>query len=392
MTTVDSILLNLFQTGIEKLSKGVPARDKKILISLSKQINAGHFLTENQGKLLVKILNENLIHLPNFTEDEKASLNSPTWSRSFRVIEQVRYIKLSKDDTSKILVEFTYNKRLKQVMADLNKDLEGQMMSVNSREYSIALTEKNVFNLIKKLKPFGFIIDQKLFNFYEEISKILEKTEDLFNIFEIKNEKLLNKIKEDIGDISEQNILLLNDRRFRYQYQIFPKIHENSLKNSLAQRPSTRVWINSNDIELKNIVDSLQVLKRLPILFVFNGHDSKEALENLKKMEQSLTIAGISDKVGIYFRFDNSSEFNKEFNSQISSLGFNTQLTKDTQVVGISNNKLPKFMISSDWRPNSVITFSNSFKNNKTSLYCDDVDLIIFYNDKKPFGDIDAIV
>jgi hypothetical protein len=77
----------------------------------------------------------------------------------------------------------------------------------------------------------------------------------------------------------------------------------------------------------------------------------------------------------------------------IQSNKLNAKLSPTTMVAGIANNKLPKFMIKNGWYPNSVISFSNNFKNNKSSYYCDSVDLIVYYNDKQPLGgDIDAIM
>ena len=124
---------------------------------------------------------------------------------------------------------------------------------------------------------------------------------------------------------------------------------------------------------------------------MFNGHDSKECLQNLKKLEKSLKNSGL-DNIGIYFRFDSGSDNNKEFNSLISQLDYNSKLNQQTQVAGIANNKLPKFMLKNGWYPSSVISFSNNFKSNKTSVYCNSVDLIVYYNDKRPLGGVDAIV
>ena len=127
------------------------------------------------------------------------------------------------------------------------------------------------------------------------------------------------------------------------------------------------------------------------MLFVFNGHDSKECLQNLKKMEKSLKKCDLNN-VGIYFRFDSAGDSNKDFNASISHLGYNVKLDKQTLVAGIANNKLPKFMLKNGWYPSSVISFSNNFKGNKTSVYCNAVDLIVYYNDKRPLGGADAIM
>ena len=108
-------------------------------------------------------------------------------------------------------------------------------------------------------------------------------------------------------------------------------------------------------------------------------------------MATALESNSIAD-VGIYFRFDNTTEQNKIFNDLINTLKYNSKLDKNTKIVGLANNKLPKFLVKDQWKPNSIISFTNNFKNNKTSVYCDDVDLIIYYHDKAPLGDIDAIM
>jgi hypothetical protein len=389
MKTVDTLLIELFQQGIDKLDSRIPNKDKRILISLARQLNSGNFLTENQAKLLVKILKESSQYI---TTEQQLAINLPTWSQSFRVIDQVRKIFMSKDVDGRILVEFTYNKRLRQQISDLNKSIEGQTLSLNSKQYSIPLTEKNLHLVVNTFKHQGFEIDHNLMEFYGEISEILKTTNTQFNVFSLLDKKLETAIVNEVGSISEDNLILLNDRRQKFQYSIFQKNPEISLKNSLATRPSTRVWIDSTQTSLNDVVSSLRDLDRLPLLVIFNGHESKECQQILKKLEISLKNCGIDTGVGIYFRFDNISEHNKNFNNTVSELGYNAQLSDNTLVAGIANNKLPKFLLKSKWYPKSVISFSNNFKSNKTSVYCDAVDLIVYYNDKRPLGGADAIM
>jgi hypothetical protein len=84
---------------------------------------------------------------------------------------------------------------------------------------------------------------------------------------------------------------------------------------------------------------------------------------------------------------------NKEFNELIKKLNYNTHLDNTTQVVGISNKTLPKFMLNSTWYPKSVISFTPSFRSNKTHVYCDAVDLIIYYTESQPLlGNVDVIM
>ena len=83
MITIDSVLTELFQLGIDKLDTRISNRDKKVLISLAKQMAVGQFLTENQSTLLIKIFKENKDSIPFAYNDE---IETPTWSRPFRVL------------------------------------------------------------------------------------------------------------------------------------------------------------------------------------------------------------------------------------------------------------------------------------------------------------------
>lgn len=389
MITIDSVLTELFQLDINKLDNRISNRDKKVLISLAKQLAVGQFLTENQSTLLIKIFKENKDSIPSPYNEV---IDYPTWSRPFRVLEQFRRISLTKDQDCRLLVEFTYNKRLRQLVTDLSKQLEGQLLALNSKQYSVPLTEKNLHLVVTALKNQGFEIDHILMEFYGEISEILKTTNTQFNVFSLTDKKLEAAIVNEVGSISEDNLILLNDRHQQFQYSIFQKNPEISLKNALANRPSTKVWIDSNQTSLDSVVEALGELNRLPLLVIFNGHESKECLKNLEKLAISLKNYGINSDVGIYFRFDNISEHNKNFNNLISQLGYNSQLNDTTLTAGIANNKLPKFFLKSKWYPKSVISFSNNFKSNKTSVYCNAVDLIVYYNDKRPLGGVDAVV
>lgn len=393
MITVDNLLIELYNKDITKLSKDMPSRDKKILISLARQMSAGNFLTENQGKMLVKILNENRHHLTVLTEGHLLALDDPMWSKPFRIIEQIRKIFISKDRDLGIIVEFTYNKRLKQQISDLVKSIEGQLVSLTSKQYLVPLTEKNIYTLVSKFKNQGFVIEEQIMNFYQEILKILENPENKFDIFTLSNEKIISSINKEVGKISEENLALLHDRSIRYQYTVPTKIHEKNLKNSIASRTAPKVWINSKKYSLDDLIETICELDRFPLLVVFNGHDSKEGRENLKNLSLSLKKNNINDRIGVYYRFDNNTEMNKNFNSDISALGYNSNLDSTTLIAGIANNKLPKFLLKTDWYPKTVISFSNNFRNNKTSVYCDAVDLIVYYNEKQPLeGSVNAIM
>ena len=57
--TIDLILKKIIP-AIKNDPALISNKDKRILLSLSNQLDQGHFLTENQSKLLTKIFSENI--------------------------------------------------------------------------------------------------------------------------------------------------------------------------------------------------------------------------------------------------------------------------------------------------------------------------------------------
>jgi len=384
---LDKILLTLVVSSLI-----ISSKDQRILLSLQKQLSQGNFLTEGQGNLLVKIFKENSNVISILISNLKELLDAPTWSRSFRVIPKIRKITFGKEEKDWIKVEFTFDKRLKNKMSALIPSLENSTFSDGSRDYMFSLTEKNVYLLVNEFINDEFDIDQEILDFYYEISEIVKNNETKFDIFSIKDEAYKKIIQDSVGRIDKDNLLVLHDKKIAYQYEISEDFDDRSLTSLIAKRKKSKIFVDSKDVDLSEIIKSLKELDRFPLLVIFEGHNSKINKSSLEILKKSLEDNQLSETVGIYFRFDKEDD-TAEFNKAISELGFNKNLTSDTVIAGIANNKLPKFMLKMGWKPKSIISFTNNFKNNKSAVYFSDVDLVIFYNDKKPFGeDINALV
>ena len=388
MMTVDSLLVHLFNNSF-LTEKVFPSKDKRILLSLSRQLLQNTFLTENQSKLLTKIFKENTIHLEGIVSNVHDVLDNNLWSEPFRVIQKIRKIYI---DSEALIIEFTYDKRLRNKLTGLNNRLQGPLSTHGTRHFSVALTEKNIHLLVGEFLRENFEIDEKIMKFYEDINSILTTSEINFAIGNTTNENLKKLLESDIGPLTDNNVLLLNDRKIRYQYEIYEKTPNISLTASIAQRPSTNIFINSLSHTLVDVVDSLKSLNRLPLLVIFDGHDSAVNKKTLNLLSAALKANGIDDHIGIYFRFNQGND-PAGFNKTISELRYNKNLSDQSQVAGIAAGKLPKFFIKDKWKPKSVISFTTSFRNSKSYVYCNDVDLIIYYGDKKPLqGNVDVIV
>jgi hypothetical protein len=371
MITVDSFLINLDNAKTYATNNNIPKRDRRILGSLARQLKSGAFLTKNQADLLIKILKENASEINTSIVD----LENPSWAKDFRVLDQIKKISV---EGNYLVIEFTYSKRIKQLITDLNKTIDGQLLSNGSKQYLVPLTEKNVYITLNTLKKERFEIQDTVLEFYKEIESVLTNESNPFQFKNISNDRLLKKLERQIDTT---NSLQLSDRKIAYQYVTADCI-ENSLSAKIANRPCPRVHINSTTTTLTEIVNSLIELKRFPILVIFNQFDGKELINELQLLKSIVT----DQKVGVYFRMDNSSSTGIEFNLMVKEYEFNARLDSSTDIVGLTNNHLPKFIFNSGWYPRTVISFTNNFRNNKTSAYCDAVDLIVYYNKSAPVG------
>lgn len=383
MNTVDSLLTPVFHE-IKQIQTSIPQKDRKILLSLYKQVSSGVFLTENQGKLLVKILNENLPVVSTVVPEVQTTLECNTWSKSFREVKRVRKIYISADNPEYFVVEFNYSPQLRDKITQIVGKISGPIQTSGTK-YIINLTETNISAVIDTFSKQHFDIDEKLLNFYQEIQEILKNSSSYDNILLTKNEKLKKSVIEDIGIIAPENALLLHDRKIRYQYKFFEEIDKNSLCAKIATRADRRIFIDSEKYSMSELVAALKELNRLPMLTIFDGHSSNKDKNYLKILEKSVGANTLGHDVGIYFRYNKDVD-TENFNQEVGSLGYNKNLKSSTIVAGISSTKLPKFMIKDGWKPKTVVSFTNSFRTNKTYVYFSDVDLIVYYGTAKPIG------
>lgn len=386
MTTVDQILIqivNYSSTAIEEL---VSKRDARILRSMASAVLSSNFLTENQSKLLLRILCENQEKLKSVNDNLIELLQTPSWSKAFRMFEQTKklYISNSNDDLL-LTVEISYSSSLTKEIVNISKSVPGMTASISGKMYHADLTEKNIVTLVSRLKKLGFEIDQKIQNYYETIQAWTEsEMRGRFKIDTITHANFQKQITNDLGIHTPIDQNIINDRSLRYQYfgEKSEKIPEN-LTETIATRITRQVWLNKNETELSDIVNSLHVLKRFPLLVIFDSNDQKKCLEELTNLSKILEKNGMVDGVGIYFRLGNDG-IGKEFNQLIANKKYNSQLDNTTQLVGIASGKIPKFLLKTDWKPMSVISVGRLLQHNKTSVYANCCDLIINWSDTQP--------
>ena len=396
MLTIDNILLKIEEHSIDKLNSSVPVKDRRILKNLVRMIQMPSFITESQGRLLIKILQENMEALDFIGSELIPSLKNPSWTKSFKTVDVVRQLSISKNSSgnSFIDIECSFNKEIKKSLVTLIRNIEGATFTIISgKRTSILLTEKNLYNTVKELDKHDFDKSEQVIKLYNDISSLdMLGTKDSFSIHNTSNIKLKNRLIKNIGSIDSTNMLLLEDRKIEFQYNVTGNLDDSTLANKIAKRTNNKIFINSSEYTLLDVAQAIRQLRKMPALCIFDEYDAGASIKNLKTVKTVVDAVDPTINVGVYFRFNNAGD-GEQFNKLISEYGFNKQLDNNNRVSVIANGKIPKFFLKSDWYPKTVLSFSNQFRNNKTSVYCNSCDLIVYYTSSKPMiGTVDVIV
>jgi hypothetical protein len=388
MTTIDKLLVKIINHPNDYAKNLFAKRDFDVLNNLYGSINANFFITENQSRLLVKILKENQKKLSEFSEELIPALETPEWSRTFRHIEQIKklYIEKNAEDEPTLTIEFTFNSQIRKTLLELTKHCENLMPNATGKKFYADLTEKNIIKIVDTVMPLGFDIDTTVKNHYDTIkSWSFSSVYDQFLMPIMPGNNFQKHITADLGieTAIDQNIIV--DRSMRYQYSLENprKIGEN-LTEIIANRTKTKLWIGKDESDLSSIITSLIDLKRLPLLVVFDTFVNDKYLENLKILSDALEKNGIYDGIGVYFRLPND-EVGTQFNQLIKEKSYNMNLGPETKVAVVMSGKLPKFFLKNPWQPMSVIALDTKMglRHGKTAVYSNCCDLIIEWSDKE---------
>ena len=386
MTTVDQILLDIVNNTNPTVEEYLLKRDAKVLRSLASIITSTSFITENQSRLLLKIIRDNQEKIPVLSDEMKESLASPIWSKMFRQIEIVKKLFISTIDNDPcITIEFTFSSPIRKALVEVSKKVSNLTQVANGKIYSADLTEKNIVALVEALEPFNFIIDEKIQNYYKTIkSWDGSEVQKQFLITNIVYPNFQKHITADLGidTAIDENVIIDRSMRYQYFYENSGKTPEN-LTELIASRKNAKMWIDRNKYRFDQVIASLIDLKRFPLLVVFDSYAPKKCLDELVLLSENLKDFGIYENIGIYFRLDNT-DGGKEFNQYIANNSYNCQLDSTTKIVGVQSGKIPKFLLKTDWKPMSVISLGNQLRHSKTAVYANSCDLIISYSESEP--------
>jgi hypothetical protein len=392
MTTLDN-LLTIITSQHSEYAKGIlNKKDFDILNSLTSSVTGPGFITENQGKLLIKILQENRKKLENLTEEITDALTSNRWSRPFRRVEQIKKLYIGHNDHGDLalVIEFSFSSQIRKIIHEFTSKLENFQIVKSSKKGTATLNEKNIVKMVDALTPLNFDIHETIKTHYEIIKSWTRPVyENQFLLTTIVNPNFQRHITEDLGIETAIDQNIINDRSLRYQYFLEnPKNHGENLVECIANRSKSRVWIDRKQHDLTAVISALVDLKRLPVMVVFENGSDDHVLEHLQNLSNSLEKNGIFERVGIYFRQENN-EIGSQFNKLISEKQYNYKLDDTTQVVAVQSGKLPKFFLKTSWRPMSIIALNTKMgmRHGKISVYSNCCDCIIEWDDEPVLQD-----
>jgi hypothetical protein len=386
MTYIDKILLNIVAQKSYELGSRVSPREANVLKSLATSVTGTYFITENQSKLLTKILKENHHHFGDMSPEIAQALADPTWSKPFRMIEQVKklYIDYREESSPMLAIEFTFSANIRKILTQANREIEDLVQNQNGKLYNAALTEGNILTLVEVLQPLGFEIDDIIIKHYDIIKSWDEAAiRNQFLLTNMSNQNFLKHITADLGVTTPIDQNIIHDRSMRYRYLPGEALEQDgTLTRQLATRGKAKVWVDKTKHGLSDIVASLCELKRLPLMVVFDNYDASKANAVMNELADAFDQHDINN-VGIYFRLQNDDNGIK-FNELIANRQYNQYLGTDTQVVGVQSGKIPKFLLTSGWKPMSVLSIDSQLRNSKTAVYSSCCDLIITYTESPP--------
>ena len=380
---------------IETLSElKLDSSDYSLVYSFARQIVKGIPFTDRQCELA----KNKIIHYTPVLEEHGCEVNDLSQLRMpLRSIDRSRWIRIVDspfDDTELwIGVRFIFQKRLiSQIekLTRLEKVSDDCHYNKETKIHYFKLTEPNVYEVINSFIDVDrFEIQPELLTYYEKLKQMKNNREEYVpGIYGLKLKNLHTKSLEyaisSVGEPTLDNLYHFYDRKDRLGlYHFDDEDVRNSIKSltplskKIVTRKLNQVLINSKTYTINNLAEVVLELYRFPLVIVLseaNCHDE------LVQFHQAFNGIIPNERCSVLFRLDNDDE-GVEFNQYIKSNNLNNKVDNNTKIVYISNNKVPKPLLKSDWFPVAAITTSTARSYGaKADSYIEVLDLVMHYD------------
>jgi hypothetical protein len=359
----------------------VDKNDYTIIHSIARQVFKGTALTDRQFDLMKEKLRA---YEPQFVAAGFNNFSNVIEQTRLplREIDRSKYIKLQNNE---IVIRFPFKKSDIILIQEFSGSAEGYAHKSSSHEHTFAYNEFNVVNLLDRFNAKEYTIDTELIEVYNKIKTISNTPQQYLS--GIANNELINikpalvpLIKSELGELSETTLVQFIDRKFRYGFDLFDKIDNISLVHKIASR-TTPTYHSKPSLETTgSILGALWELNRFPLLVVLDKANAEHQLYEFINYYRDILPA---EEQSVLFRLEES---DSSFNQLVKDRKLNNWVDKNTKIVYISKDKLPKIIINNDWKPSVAFTYDShidKFVDGYVSFNCD---LIVYREeDTSPF-------
>jgi len=364
----------------------IDTSDVNLIMSFARQLARKIGFTDRQFALAQKKILEYKDQFDKFEIDldgiEKTSL-------PIREIDRSRWIKIIDEDY--FGVRFPFSKKMIKHIEFLSTVEDRTRYDKQGKVHYIPITEKNIFSVVENL-PDVFELDDSISEIYRNIQMMKNDKENnapgIYS-FKLKNlhKKAFDYAISSIGEPTVENLVLYKDKE---DVLGITHIDEDDLAHSLnfmqpltariVKRSKPNVFVSSKEFNLNNIAETLLELHRFPILFVI---PEKGSLDCVHDAQDSFRNIIDNSSISNLHRKDNTSQENTEYNQYIKREKINNSLDQNTKIVYISNNKIPKPLLESNWSPSVAVVFGSMQAGMRSGVneYLNDIDLVIYFDD-----------
>lgn len=358
--------------------------DMTIMHSIGRQVFKGTALTDRQFALMQEKLNyykDQFINLDLDFDFAVTQLRQP-----LREIDRSKYVKVVNDNDNEawIKIRFPFKKSLIMLVQEISHKCESYNHTKGSHEHFFLLNDYNIYKIISQFQDKEFIIDEYLIDRYNKIKIVIDNKNDYIPYFD--GEKINNLLpsatallKEEITEISKDNRLQVIDRSLRYGFLSPYKSTPTNVLEKIAFRSSSSLHIKPSELDLQQVLIALYELNRFPAVILLTEKDALIQLDSIYKIIRDLIP---QNQQSVLFR----KEGQDDFNTYVKDKNLNNWVDKDTKIVYITNKKVPKVLLKSNWNPITSLVF-DSFTSKETGTYISHLaDLNILYEEElSPF-------
>lgn len=391
--TIEDLLEIL--AGLQGESKmQIESNDATIMCSIARQSFKGTALTDRQFALMKEKLQTYRNQFTTLEYDFDRAVE--TLRQPLRHIDRSKYIKIVnhtdtvgsnevyesyKNDWKWIKIRFPFSKKLIMLINDIQKQDGEYYHKKGSHSHFFRLTERFVYDILYTFKDKSFNIDQELVDLYNELADLeSNKHEYVPGVYNGQLRNIPDNAIAAIKDhVESDNLLQYYDRRYLFGLKYFDSELDqilnlaNPLTAKIAKRSTDKIIIKPSTHSLNDIMSSLHDLNRFPLLVVLTDSN---ATRMLSLMHRALKNIIRSEDMSVMFRLDNNTD--AEFNEFIRDNKLNNLVAKNTKVVYINSNKVPKPLVNSGWKPYTSLRFdSDHFK--QAAKFVDGLDINIEY-------------